>query len=102
MRLRPETLGTTSRPANAVFLGLLIHLCNSDVSLMELRQLRYFATVAAHGSFSRAASYLHLTQPAVSRQVQNLEAELGTGAPAAEQQHGFADGGRGVVLRGSP
>ena len=44
---------------------------------MELRQLRYFATVAAHGSFSRAASYLHLTQPAVSRQVQNLEAELG-------------------------
>ncbi len=45
---------------------------------MELRQLRYFASVAAHGSFSRAASYLHLTQPAVSRQVQNLEEELGT------------------------
>ncbi len=45
---------------------------------MELRQLCYFASVAAHGSFSRAASYLHLTQPAVSRQVQNLEAELGT------------------------
>ena len=44
---------------------------------MELRQLRYFATVAAHGSFSRAARDLHLTQPAVSRQVQNLEAELG-------------------------
>lgn len=44
---------------------------------MELRQLRYFATVSAHGSFSRAAGYLHLTQPAVSRQVQNLEAELG-------------------------
>ena len=44
---------------------------------MELRQLRYFAAVAAHGSFSRAAGYLHLTQPAVSRQVQNLEAELG-------------------------
>ena len=44
---------------------------------MELRQLRYFASVAAHGSFSRAASYLHLTQPAVSRQVQKLEEELG-------------------------
>ena len=44
---------------------------------MELRQLRYFASVAAHGSFSRAASYLHLTQPAVSRQVQSLEEELG-------------------------
>ncbi len=44
---------------------------------MELRQLRYFAAVAAHGSFSRAAGSLHLTQPAVSRQVQNLEEELG-------------------------
>ena len=44
---------------------------------MELRQLRYFAAVAAHGSFSRAALDLHLTQPAVSRQVQNLEEELG-------------------------
>ena len=45
---------------------------------MELRQLRYFAAVAAQGSFSRAARELHLTQPAVSRQVQNLEEELGT------------------------
>lgn len=45
---------------------------------MELRQLRYFAAVAAHGSFNRAAKELHLTQPAVSRQVQNLEEELGT------------------------
>ena len=45
---------------------------------MELRQLRYFAAVAAHGSFSRAAKELHLTQPAVSRQVLNLEEELGS------------------------
>ena len=45
---------------------------------MELRQLRYFAAVVAHGSFNRAAKELHLTQPAVSRQVQNLEKELGT------------------------
>ena len=45
---------------------------------MELRQLRYFAAVAVHGSFNRAAKELHLTQPAVSRQVQNLEEELGT------------------------
>ncbi len=44
---------------------------------MELRQLRYFAAVAAHGSFNRAARELRLTQPAVSRQVQNLEEELG-------------------------
>lgn len=44
---------------------------------MELRVLRYFLTVAREGSITGAAGYLHLTQPTLSRQLQDLEKELG-------------------------
>ncbi|GHH49795.1 LysR family transcriptional regulator [Streptomyces candidus] len=44
---------------------------------MELRQLRYFVTVVEEESFTRAAARLHLAQPGVSAQVQQLERELG-------------------------
>lgn len=44
---------------------------------MEFHQLRYFTAAAEDSSISRAAQRLHVTQPALSRQIAALEAELG-------------------------
>lgn len=57
---------------------------------MELKQLEYFRHVAELGSFTRAAAFLSIVQPALSRQVRQLEMELG--------QNLFERNGRGVVL----
>src|SRR5436853_575431 len=47
------------------------------IARMELRSLAYFVRVAELGSITRAASHLHLAQPALTRHVQRLEEELG-------------------------
>jgi len=44
---------------------------------MELRHLRYFVVVAEYGNVRIASEHLHISQPAVSRQIHDLEAELG-------------------------
>ncbi|MEM8665688.1 MAG: LysR family transcriptional regulator, partial [Pseudomonadota bacterium] len=57
---------------------------------MDIKQLRYFQKVADAGSVSRAAAALSVAQPAVSRQIANLEESLGTAL--------FFRNGRGVKL----
>jgi len=57
---------------------------------MDLKQLDYFTHVAEMGSFTRAASFLSVAQPALSRQVRSLEVEL--------RQTLLQRNGRGVTL----
>jgi LysR family transcriptional regulator, nitrogen assimilation regulatory protein len=57
---------------------------------VDLKQLEYFRHVAELGSFTRAATFLSVVQPALSRRIRQLEVELG--------QNLFERNGRGVVL----
>lgn len=44
---------------------------------MEVRVLRYFLAIAREGSITNAANFLHVTQPTLSRQIKDLEEQLG-------------------------
>src|SRR6202167_1671508 len=65
------------------------HSCEHE-RRMDLKQLEYFRHVAELGTFTRAAAFLSVVQPVLSRQVRQLEVELG--------QNLFDRNGRGVVL----
>jgi LysR family nitrogen assimilation transcriptional regulator len=58
--------------------------------MMDLQGIRYFLEVASSGSLSRAAVRLGVSQPALSRQISRLEADLG--------REMFYRNGRGVLL----
>lgn len=61
---------------------------------MDIRVLRYFLTVASEGNITKAAESLHITQPTLSRQLMDLEEELGTQLFVRGKRHiELTDGG---------
>ena len=56
--------------------------------MIETRLLQYFLAVAEEQSITRAADYLHITQPTLSKQMMDLEASLkATADPREEKNH---------------
>ncbi|MFG1463291.1 LysR family transcriptional regulator [Xanthobacter sp. DSM 24535] len=68
---------------------------------MDLRHLRYFTTVALEGSFSRAAEKLNMAQPPLSRQIQQLEDELGVRLLNRGRPLTLTDAGRHLFEQGA-
>jgi LysR family transcriptional regulator, benzoate and cis,cis-muconate-responsive activator of ben and cat genes len=75
--------------------------------LVELRHLRYFVCVAETENVSRAALKLHISQPALSRQIRDLEGEIGVlllertakSVSLTQAGHVFLDEARAVLRR---
>src|SRR5260370_22685196 len=75
-RITPLSSLRFFRPPNTAFLA---ESCLFGISwgAMELRHLRYFLAAGEALSFTKAAAQLRVAQPALSRQVQDLEDEIG-------------------------
>lgn len=65
---------------------------------MEIRVLRYFLAIAREGSITNAANFLHVTQPTLSRQIHDLEDELGKKL-FTRGSHNMALTTEGIILR---
>jgi LysR family nitrogen assimilation transcriptional regulator len=65
---------------------------------MNIKQLRFFLQIAELGSMTRAATFLHIAQPALSRHIQQLEEELGV-TLFQRSDRGVALTSAGMLLR---
>lgn len=65
---------------------------------MEIRVLRYFLAIAREGSITNAANFLHVTQPTLSRQIRELEEELGQKL-FVRKSHSMTLTNEGMILR---
>lgn len=65
---------------------------------MEIRVLRYFLAIAGEGSITNAANLLHVTQPTLSRQIHDLEEELGQKL-FTRSSHSMTLTAEGMILR---
>ena len=90
-----------------VFLLLVLNVILLQLHPMELRHLRYFVTVAEELNFNRASARLRVSQPALSRQIKDLEEEIGvelfvrrsTGLKLTSAGETFLAHARGILRR---
>ena len=66
---------------------------------MDIRQIEYFVEVAKQLSFTKAAANLHVSQPSISKAIQNFEAELGVPLfYRSSKQLELTDAGQAVLI----
>lgn len=66
---------------------------------MDIRQIEYFVEVAKQLSFTKAAASLHVSQPSISKAIQNFEAELGVPLfYRSSKQLELTDAGQAVLV----
>lgn len=66
---------------------------------MDIRQIEYFVEVAKQLSFTKAAAVLHVSQPSISKAIQNFEAELGVPLfYRSSKQLELTDAGQAVLI----
>ena len=77
--MKRQTKGKRRFPAEALCFRAFLRACLDlpHFAIMELRTLRYFLAVAQEENITKAAELLHVTQPTSSRQIMELEKELG-------------------------